>query len=1509
MVNIDFSNIRAHDGSKDKGFEELVCQLAHLTHPDKARYFVRKEGDGGDAGVECYWKLNDDTEHAWQVKYFLDIITDNQWSQISESVKSALEKHPKLTKYYICLPRDWTDSRKVVKGKVVKSSWDKWVEHVKHWEELAQKKGMKVEFIHWCKHEISQLLQVDKPEFAGRALYWFNEPIINTEILKKIAEKSKKSLGERFTPEFHIDLPIANNFDCLGLTNKWKKQLRDKYDIVKKIRDDYKIIPKLPNNEIIWRKPSEEIEKFYTEFSNMLLENRFFERIETLKEVCETTYKSLKSSTDHIYDYLKNEKDEGVKKKLVNVNYDLFRLVAEIEDIRDLLEDNAISAGKNKALLLLGEAGTGKSHLLCDISLKRLEEGLPTVFLLGQHYAGGNPLDFICSELGIPDHPYRIVLGALDSLGESKNTRLLIVIDAINEGVNKEAWFDNIIQFLVELDSFPHIAVALSCRSTYKDFLIPQSDNKLVKINHYGFKGYEHRAALKYLAKQGISKPGTPILTPEFTNPLFLKTCCKAIKGLGQDKFPKGLNGFNKLYEFYIESIEQVINRKKRYRNSEHIVAEAVKKFVNELYPSYISGLPISKAREIIKEIDSKPNYGEDLFDLLVDEGVFSFDVIPIDTEKGRGIEIARFTYERFSDYAIAMHIIENCKTEEDIATLFLENGEIGKIINGNNKYKYAGIIEALGIGIPEKFSKEFLEFVHVEKYEYDWLFDKTFKDGILWRTSNSITPKSLDMLNSISYYGYHNQVLDVLLALSTEPEHPWNADFLDSNLVRMDMPERDAFWSTYIAINDSSENEYGEETVVRTLIDWSLHAELIGIEPERLRLVAIVLLWMTTTSNRRVRDQATKSLARILYYIPQEIVSFIEKFGNCDDAYLIERLYASIYGAVVHLGEDLIIKDIAVCVYNYQFKNNKPYPNILLRDYARGIIEYVYSKKLLDDIIDSPEIIRPPYTSKWPIENPSLSEIDKIAGDKFSSIKRSLLGYIGDFGNYTMNCVHYWSPTSISQKSPQTGIKLKQKFAKKLPDDLRIRYEKHLKDQVIKQKLMNKIDIQAWLEKLSEEAWKDTKFEEGKNIEDAWKQLKEDISNILDEVEKEEFRWINGLDTGDRPATFSRKWAQRWVCKKAYELGWKEELFAEFERIYSNGEGYGREGKKIERIGKKYQWIAFHELLARMSDNLIWNDRGYTDVNDHKFFGPWQIHKRDIDPTIWLRKTGDSRWSKWDKEFWWQPYIFPFTEDVLEEQIKWLWDRTIVPPLKDLLTIVNPDENKEWLVLHGFGNWEKKPLNNNKVVPSQNGWYRINSCIINKNDLEALKSDIKNKRLCDPCIVGIPSTGHQGYFGEFPWHPYYNDFVEWTYEGEIYDRDLNVKYHVPVCEYEWESGNVDHSIHEFIGFYMPSPKLINDLGLINDNINPGTWKSKSGELIFSDPSVVNEGPSYGLIRKDKIQYWLKENNLLLVWLIGGEKQLFTYDSSKFYGRLVFNAMFTLLDDEVKGEIWFEEER
>src|SRR5215831_3043515 len=68
LPDINFENIRPHDGSRHAGFEELCSQLASL-EPAPARAKFYRKGRGADAGVECYRRHADGTEVGWQAKY------------------------------------------------------------------------------------------------------------------------------------------------------------------------------------------------------------------------------------------------------------------------------------------------------------------------------------------------------------------------------------------------------------------------------------------------------------------------------------------------------------------------------------------------------------------------------------------------------------------------------------------------------------------------------------------------------------------------------------------------------------------------------------------------------------------------------------------------------------------------------------------------------------------------------------------------------------------------------------------------------------------------------------------------------------------------------------------------------------------------------------------------------------------------------------------------------------------------------------------------------------------------------------------------------------------------------------------------------------------------------------------------------------------------------------------------------------------------------------------------
>ena len=106
-MNINWNNIRPINGDQKEGFEEFISQLARKENIPNKQRFIRKGKP--DAGVECYWILNDSTEWAWQAKYFTSSLGDSQWNQLDSSVKTIIEipsrntSHPTILLIFLLL--------------------------------------------------------------------------------------------------------------------------------------------------------------------------------------------------------------------------------------------------------------------------------------------------------------------------------------------------------------------------------------------------------------------------------------------------------------------------------------------------------------------------------------------------------------------------------------------------------------------------------------------------------------------------------------------------------------------------------------------------------------------------------------------------------------------------------------------------------------------------------------------------------------------------------------------------------------------------------------------------------------------------------------------------------------------------------------------------------------------------------------------------------------------------------------------------------------------------------------------------------------------------------------------------------------------------------------------------------------------------------------------------------------------------------------------------------------
>ncbi|RIL68775.1 ATP-binding protein, partial [Staphylococcus devriesei] len=324
-----------------------------------------------------------------------------------------------------------------------------------------------------------------------------------------------------------------------------------------------------------------------------------------------------------------------------------------------------------------------------------------------------------------------------------------------------------------------------------------------------------------------------------------------------------------------------------------------------------------------------------------------------------------------------------------------------------NNILYNKGVIEELTIKIAEEYKIELFEIF--PEYKENSVITEALISSLVWRTKNCINTTTKNYINElvIPYKPYREYFLDVMLMKVSQQNHPLNAFHLDKLLKVTTLSIRDYFWTQYIS-------RYNDKAF--KIVDW-VYDNSHKLNKEVAELYIITLVWLFTTTNKKLRNKSTKSLVKIFSKFPSLVVKTLKLFENNDDAYLVERLYASVYGGVVRSdGRDEYI-DIANYIYSVVFEKKVVCPHILLRDYARQTIEYIcLSREIINIDLDK---IRPPYKSEWYLKTYSNEDIDEFIKNKKEGLRNDLqysldkivnsmttehgrgVGGYGDFGRY----------------------------------------------------------------------------------------------------------------------------------------------------------------------------------------------------------------------------------------------------------------------------------------------------------------------------------------------------------------------------------------------------------------------------------------------------------------------------------------------------------------------------
>ncbi len=1452
---IDFSSINAFNKGPRESFEDLVCVLARREKPENGIDFQANDGSGGDGGVEALWVLNNGRKIGYQAKYFTSI-GDSQWAQMDESVKQALKVHPELQAYIFAIPKDLTPPR----GAKGKSQREKWNEQVQKWTSWAEEKSIEIKFELWSETILKDMLL--REGNASLIKLWFGGDVLNDTWFENQVGMAKRALDDRFNPHDHVEVSIESLFDAMARGPGITKQLVGAFTDVEESRVpaiEFTSTDHAPDADAFlivnnaWRELVELKGSFTHDFTkewDIGSVTIILDRLEDAVWTLERQYASID----------KNKLVKDDQSKLENLFRSLRALSSSCSSLSEILRDSNLQAETLRCAVVYGPAGAGKSHILGQVAEQRTRAGLPTVLTLGQSFSTSvfwKQFGGIC---GLEGRTVDDVLGTLNAAGERKGERTILLFDAINEGVGAHYWKHNLPEVVNAIQKYPHLSAVFSCRDEYLPYAIPDTLLKTLPkflINGFSTPDELERAAIQYLDTKGIARPNTPWLSPEFSNPLFLKTASEALHARGLTEFPRGLNGISQTMALYLDALSWRTGIETA--NSDTISA-SIKKCVglvaNKMAMSGCDFIEIDDAIAFADESfkgRTAPE-GKTWLQVLIETSLFRRDPPPYSEHVdpfNPPSELVRFSFQRFQDHLMATNLLSKVSGEQ-INTAFEAGAPLNFLFYDGQpdhgfQYQYMGLISALSTIYPEKLGVEFAKTL--PNWEQHWdkgkPLQESFAESFKWRSTNAFSDDTRELLNRLD--GYNVEPLGLLLEVSMTIDHPFNAIRLHEHLKQWKMPERDNHWTRWI--NQASREELNQ---VERIVSWALSKHSHTADLKHLELASLVLVWTLTSSHQTLRDRATKALTTLFLSNSTIFIFLLEKLHDCDDPYVVERLYAAAFGACCIDQNSERLDVYSHAVFAKVFADKQPPVALLTRDYALGIIELANSKSVLSGSVNLASCYHP-LGSEAPIFGLTEDEVEQIAEERGGKeIFRSASSEWGDYGKYSIpGRVKNFLTAPLDGPKPVSKKELKRVFVEEVIHPYAERVE--ALEAFEKASIAYK-QAMIFLQLENEISEDEVAILEGKSI-----QCRQYLEQLLDDDERERLSLNYFCDDGGYE-DFDKIDVQQcrlWITKRAYELGWDSKLFPR--------DGYGTRNSRydndLERIGKKYQHIALDEIQARLADNF-WVLQGWPEepsvyrYSNHDF-------RRNIEPTILPFEKQDSRPPSWVVE----PIIQ--LPEVAEENLK-LWPFKEDPTQTIIEKFSRVDEdNKNWSVLYEF-NCASEKYQGPRIGMHGMRYeeFRFLYCVfIKKGRARKLTEFIEEKKSLDVDSFK-PRTFTDGpYLREAYWR---NTWESEKFSECLWDGPDECTFAIPTVNYHWES-HLDKSLPDGFSNYMPQKWFADELELSMSEDEPNKWLNKHGNVVMQAQEPF-EHQTAVVIDEETLNYYVSKFDIEPVWIMIAER-------------------------------------
>lgn len=927
MIEIDWNQLKQNSSSKEISFEKFCYQVAVTKFGEYGRITYPYNMTGSEFYLTLARPLDYEgityppgAEICWQAKFWVNendlentSLVKKRREELAEGFKNTCKTHPDMTLWIVCTPG-------MVKEKAYQELKD----------DLAAI-NPKVGITHWHKSVFESIFVGDEARYQGIAAFFFGKSYLSHAILASISKATIESLKQKFDVELHSETSFEHQLigmvDSQAAEREIRNRLHTLYERLEHYEKKWNAGTRREQRGDVFKgdvlPAFETYEAFLLNIGKELWAINQADGLDAMvtngARIFESSYKEFENIVKKLYAAIDVERE--------NLEEDSFDYYTEdIKIIKDIIfsgverrvrsVEYAMSLRLNDYFPVFAQAGYGKTHFACAIASKLLDGGLPVLFVAGsrfRHYA--RPQDAFLKLFEVDGKlTFDELLGAMDSLAACyQGVRMPIIIDGLNESFPGDAAWKNDLPLLLEsIRKTRHLFLVTTCRekTEYIQRIYGQDNYDQVE-GHILLEGIETtnlaETIRKYFIKYEI-KDAKLISKMPFKNPLLLKIFCEANKGatglvVNEYSLAECMKHYSNRLVENIAREDGVINK-----GVKHDLTKGLTDMGQLLWERNTRTLDYwSDFRSIFNGKTEN----------LIEEGIcFQIDLNQDDSE-------VKFTYDMMAGYHIANYLMSCTKDSKELEVL-LKDPSVYKKLFGEPDELHT---------LSEDIVKS-LVYLEAERDHKD-LFDLVPEDAALSKILGNIDficgsadgRKSLERRLEIPM-GVHlkQSICELVKEKVVNGQSVFGISSLLPAFMQMNSEELDMqFHSIFLG--------YGAMAEVVQCIKKHLQEDIVPADA----LAAALLFSGTFVHERRlelIRLVTIYAETHFEQYIP--IASVAVKMN---DPFIREAVYLSATGAVVRSGDERIVKQALLLLYDNMCEN--PTSHIVLLDLLDTLMEY----------------------------------------------------------------------------------------------------------------------------------------------------------------------------------------------------------------------------------------------------------------------------------------------------------------------------------------------------------------------------------------------------------------------------------------------------------------------------------------------------------------------------------------------------------------------------------------